>query len=110
MKSKNAGGRGSRCGSLGNKLKRASLLIGACSGLWTVAASAQESITHVVFGYTGSNQTFTVPANVNQVMLTMWGAGGGGGAGTGGAGGYSGGGGGGGGGGDRGGRAVIPRG
>ncbi len=90
MKSKNAGGRGSRCGSLGNKLKRASLLIGACSGLWTVAASAQESITHVVFGYTGSNQTFTVPANVNQVMLTMWGAGGGGGP--------------------RGGRAVIPRG
>jgi LruC domain-containing protein len=35
---------------------------------------------HNVFDYTGGNQTFTVPAGVTSLQVSMWGAGGGGGA------------------------------
>ena len=56
-----------------------------------------QSINKAIFTYTGSDQPFTVPDNVSEIMIKVWGAGGGGGNGnnptfpglsTGGAGGF----------------------
>lgn len=68
------------------------------SGKFDFATSGPALVTHgsEVFTYTGSNQTFTVPAGVTSVDIKVWGAGGGGyGSGwgsdiTGGGGGYAG--------------------
>lgn len=44
-----------------------------------LAAPTSQATSQVVFAYTGSDQTWTVPANVTVVEVTMVGAGGGGG-------------------------------
>src|ERR1043165_6888494 len=46
------------------------LLIWSTSSLWSQVT--------VSYAYTGSNQTFTVPAGVTSISVKIWGAGGGG--------------------------------
>jgi hypothetical protein len=52
------------------------------NGQWisTAAYISLVGKTRVAFGYTGSGQSWTVPAGVSSVYVKMWGAGGGGGS------------------------------
>lgn len=57
-----------------NTTLNATVTVGAGSDTWSVTTSSTAT---QAFSYTGSNQSFVVPAGVNSLTVKLWGAGGG---------------------------------